>query len=113
MSRSVERAARNEVTFRQANDDIDARRRELGVDGRGPYICECEEERCTQIVRLTIQEYAAARTNARRFIVVRGHELRSANIIEEHSDFLVIEKDGVAGEIAARDEAVSAGDGDA
>jgi hypothetical protein len=41
MSRSVERAAANELAFRKANQDIDRARAELEFTGeRTPYICE-------------------------------------------------------------------------
>lgn len=45
MGRGDERAAQNEVTFREANSTIEDRRAALGVDARTPYLCECEDER--------------------------------------------------------------------
>jgi hypothetical protein len=48
MSRSVARAVETLVLFRNANEHLGAKADELGVDGqRTPYLCECEDARCT------------------------------------------------------------------
>jgi hypothetical protein len=96
---SEERAARNEVAFRDANEQIDARRRELELGGSTPYICECEDAACTELVRLTNAQYSEIRSGARRFLIARGHST-SGRVVSEHSDYDVVEKDGRAGEIA-------------
>jgi hypothetical protein len=99
MRRSEERAARNENAFRQANEKIDAKRRELGIEERTPYLCECEEESCTGLVRLTLDEYRHARSRPRRFLVMRGHQHRDS-VIEEHKEYAIVEKSGLGGLIA-------------
>lgn len=97
--RSVERAARNEATFREANKQIDARRQELDVQGeRFPFLCECEDERCTEVILAGAPEYEAARGTPRRFLVVEGHD-PDATVVERHDGFVIIEKDGREGEI--------------
>jgi hypothetical protein len=97
---SVERAAHNEVRFREANEHIDDRRAELGVDTRTPYLCECEDERCTEVVRLKPDEYAAARRSPRTFLLAAGHAFREGEIVSEHDGYVIVEKHGRAGEIA-------------
>jgi|SRR6187431_330699 hypothetical protein len=99
MPRSEERAAKNEVAFRRANESIDDRRRSLGLASATPYLCECEDERCTELVRLTPSEYVDARADARRFIVAPGHEHRD-RLVESNPEYLVVEKSGRGGEIA-------------
>ena len=64
----------NESVFREANERIADRRAELtAVDGPTPFLCECEDERCTALVRLTLDEYERVRSEATQFVVVPGH----------------------------------------
>lgn len=99
MRRSEERAAKNEAAFRNANEKIDARRRDLQLDDAIPYLCECEDETCTNLVRLTASEYEQARAEPRRFIVSRGHQHRD-RVIDERVEYVLVEKAGTGGEIA-------------
>jgi hypothetical protein len=96
---SEERAARNEVAFRDANESIDERRRELELGGATPYLCECDDSGCTQLVRLTMPQYREIRGTPRRFFIARGHS-SSGKVIADKAEYLVVEKEGVAGEIA-------------
>jgi len=101
VSRSEERAAENESVFRDANERIEERLGELTVeDGRSPFLCECEDTACREVLRLTVEEYEAVRADPRRFIVAPGHPTTHAEIVERHDGFLVIEKLGEAGETA-------------
>jgi hypothetical protein len=98
-SRSVERAARNEAAFRGANRELEQRRQELGVEGeRFPFLCECEVERCTELILVRLHEYQAARDNPRHFLVMDGHDPNS-RVVSRHDGFVVVEKDGREGEI--------------
>jgi len=99
MRRSDARAAANEATFRAANEKIDAKRRELELEYATPYLCECEDEDCTSIVRLTASEYRRARAEPRRFVVARGHSHRG-RVVDEAPEYVVVEKTGVGGEVA-------------
>jgi hypothetical protein len=99
MHRSEERAALNEITFREANAKIDAKRRELGIEDRTPYLCECEDESCTRLILLTVEEYDHARTTPRRFLVIPGHEHRD-EVVEEHGEYQIVEKSGLGGRMA-------------
>jgi len=97
--------AENEATFRDANEQIQLRARELNFDERVPFICECGEPSCKEIIRLTLEEYEQARAEGTRFFVVPGHEVNAGpgvEIVVRSDDHLVIEKDGVAGEVAER-----------
>lgn len=102
---SVERAALNEVRFREANEHIDGRRVELGLEIRTPYLCECEDERCTEVVRLTPDEYAGARRSPRTFLLASGHPFREGEILCEHDGYVIVEKHGRAGAIAEEESA--------
>lgn len=99
---SAERAARNEVLFREANAKIDERRAELGVNAeRTPYLCECEDERCNAVLLLSHDEYDAVRRGgARRFFVLPGHVGDHSRVVDDRGAYLVVEKVGAAGEAA-------------
>ncbi len=100
MERSAERAAANEARFRQANEQIHEKVLELGAErGRAPYLCECEDERCTTVVLLTPEEYEDVRSDSRRFLVAPGHEDADARVARSHEGFTVIEKTGEEGRL--------------
>ena len=104
MGRSDERAAKNEAAFRDANERIERRRVELGVEERTPYICECSREDCTAIVRLFSEEYREVRAAPERFLQLAGHADASERVVAERDGYVVVEKLG-AGARIAREEA--------
>jgi hypothetical protein len=74
VSRDVETAIRNERMFREANEQIAARRDDLELDDAvTPFLCECEDEACTAIVRLAADEYRRVREREHTYVVVPGH----------------------------------------
>ena len=99
-----ERVARNEALFRDANERIKtfAAKFELREDSV-PFICECADRRCQEIVRLRLDDYENIRSNPRWFINVPGHQvaaLGAATVVETHNEYVVVEKVGHAGEVA-------------
>ncbi|MDX6509369.1 MAG: hypothetical protein QOG81_1121 [Gaiellaceae bacterium] len=103
--RSAERVARNDATFREANEHIAERADAYGVDGLIPFICECAEETCTEIVRLTPDEYAHVRSDGAHFLNAHGHVVAAqghARVVEEHERYTIEEKVGRAGEITRK-----------
>ncbi len=96
---SEERAARHEATFRAANEDIAKVVADMHEIPLAPFLCECEDVRCTTILQLTLDEYRDARSNPRRFVVRPGHE-GGARSLGGGERFTVIEKDGRAGDLA-------------
>jgi hypothetical protein len=102
MGLSAERAAENESIFRDANERVEQQLGELTLEeGRSPFLCECEEIGCRAMIRLTREEYEGVRSRPNRFVVVPGHPFTEAQVVEEGDRFLVIEKVGEAGAIAA------------
>ena len=111
--RSDRQAARNETVFREANELLVARKRELGADiGLTPFLCECERESCTSIVRLSDDEYGRARANPRTFLLLPGHEegLNQAHVRERDERFVIVEKVGEMGELTGEEDARRARD---
>jgi hypothetical protein len=95
VSRSAEQRAASESTFREANEKLEDKVVELSLtEERTPYLCECDDDRCTAIIRLTIPEYEAVRRNPRQFGVVPDHDCSPDRIVEEQEGFTVIEKTG-------------------
>jgi hypothetical protein len=102
----AEKIARNNSLFRDANEDIEAAAAEFGIEaGRWtPFICECSDPRCMQIVRVTLAEYRHVRSDPRWFVHAVGHETEVKGVVrpvEEHDRFTIVEKIGEAGSIAA------------
>ena len=57
-----------------------ARRHHFGRDANVPFICECEDERCDALIRLTLDEYDAARAAA-DYLVAPSHQVDHAHIV--------------------------------
>jgi Domain of unknown function (DUF1918) len=47
------------------------------------FVCECEDHACTQVMRMTANEYETLRSDSRQFAVLPGHEH------PEHEEVLV------------------------
>jgi len=103
VQRSVEQAAKNEDTFRRANETLEEEALELGFsqEERTPYLCECEDVRCTEVIRLTRAEYEAVRGDSRTFAVVPGHQEAGERVLRVEAGFIVIGKSGEEGELVA------------
>lgn len=43
--------------FRSANEQIAAQARALGYDGWVPFVCECADERCVQLIRMPVDAF--------------------------------------------------------
>jgi hypothetical protein len=100
---SAERVALNDATFRNANEGIEEKAESLDVDP-APFLCECADETCTQIIRLTLQEYKEIRAEPTHFLNVPGHQVTAgphARVVAEREGYVIVQKVGVAGDIVA------------
>jgi ABC-type enterochelin transport system ATPase subunit len=102
---SRERIALNQSTFRQENERIEATAETMALLGRVPFICECGDAECAEIVRLTLDEYEAVREHSRRFFNFPGHEALSiragaAVVVANQGEYVLVDKIGIAGDIA-------------
>jgi hypothetical protein len=103
VTRSAERAAENEAAFRRANESLERKADELGlVEERTPYLCECEQESCTKVIRLNRDEYEAVRAHSRRFVMVPDHQEPEDRVVRQEPDFTVIEKAGEEGALVEK-----------
>ena len=104
---TAERVARNQSTFREANEQIAGSAQELmPTADRIPFICECPNPRCTAIARLSLADYERVRSRGDTFFAVPGHEVcevdgeEVAKIVARETAFTLMQKLGRAGEIA-------------
>ncbi len=98
-----ERIALNQATFREANERINAAAGVYDVDIPVPFICECADPTCAEIVRLALSEYEEVRADPRHFLNVPGHQAAAqgaAAVVAERDGYVIAEKIGHAGEIA-------------
>jgi hypothetical protein len=100
------RIAENQAAFRDANENIERAAGRIGVGGLLPFICECAEPACTEIVSLTAADYEEIRSDPRRFFNAHGHEAISVEngagaVVEKRDGYVIVDKIGVAGERAA------------
>ena len=102
------RIAENESLFRSANEKIELAAESVVYQGeKVPFLCECPDVSCTEIVQLTLADYENIRTGPTRFFVVPGHQAlavqaNAAITIEERDDVVISEKIGIAGRVAAK-----------
>jgi hypothetical protein len=97
-----------QVACRNENELIQASADRLTILGPIPFVCECPDQHCSEIVRLTYDQYEAIRQHPRRFFNVSGHERPSVEagaerIVVAAGELTVVEKLGIAGIVAAND----------
>jgi hypothetical protein len=86
--------AENQRRFRLANEQIDRARIELGFDGDAvPFLCECPDRSCTEVLALAPDEYAHARANGDRFILLPGHVPEDEEVVERNDRFVLTTKE--------------------
>jgi hypothetical protein len=94
------RVARNEAIFRDVNEAIQSGRWP-GETDVAAFRCECGLFGCARLVELRVADYERIRANPRRFLVAVDHDLPEAEtVVERHAGYLVVEKEGRAGELA-------------
>ena len=83
----------NQRRFRLANEQIDRARIELGFDGEAvPFLCECPDRSCTDVVPLRPDEYARARAKDDRFVLLSGHVPQGEEVVERFDGYVITRK---------------------
>jgi hypothetical protein len=98
----AERVAENESRFREANEDINAIAAKTDLP-HIPFVCECADLCCTEILRLSHSEYEEIRDDGRHFLNAPGHQTAArgwAVVVAERDGYVVVEKLAEAGEIS-------------
>lgn len=79
--------------FRAANEGIREAQRSLELpDGNMPFICECSDAACRQILLLTPAEYERVRSDASQFFVAPAHEIPGEVVRERNPAYWVVAK---------------------
>ena len=97
-----DRAARNEALFRRINERLEDVNQSFQVaTHHTQFVCECANITCTERIDIALPNYEAVRQVPTHFVVKPGHVfIDEERVIEQHRDYLVVEKIGVAGERA-------------
>ena len=98
-----ERIARNDATFRAANERIREAADEYEIAEHVPFFCECSDPQCRQIVQLSLSEYEAVRGDPRHFLNLPGHDAAAQGavvVVSSNDRYVVVEKIERAGEVA-------------
>ena len=89
---SPSQGGRGSFLFRAVNDRI----RELeGHRAVGDYdfVCECEDDTCTSVVRMTADQYEALRAAPNQFVVLPGHERPETEaVLARDNGYVVVAK---------------------
>jgi hypothetical protein len=92
-----QRIAKNNLTFREANEQINAKAAEYRAPlERIPFLCECPREDCTAIVRLTEDEYQRVRNEPTHFLTTDGHEEAEkpvGQVVSREDGYVIVSKD--------------------
>lgn len=103
---SNERARRvglNEAIFRQVNEQIRSLNEDFGTEQETmTVICECGSSDCTDRLELPVREYEHVRSNARLYVIAKGHEILSfESVVGQADGYDVVEKDeGVPADVS-------------
>ena len=96
-----ERLGANEAVFREINEGIERGQWPGEEDALVSFRCECARLGCNDLVELSVRDYEAIRSHARRFILRPGHErIDVEEVVERTPAYLVVEKVAQAGEKA-------------
>ena len=91
-----ERIVHNNRTFREANEKIRSRADDLRTRlERFPFLCECPQPDCTDIIFLTRAEYSSVREDDTQYFTKPGHEEAEAPVgavVRREVDYVVVEK---------------------
>lgn len=102
----VARAARNQALYRQVNERVKELNEALDAAlPLGEWICECANVECFERIELTHEEYESVRRDGTTFVVAPSDEHvfpDAETVTERHERYWVVEKVGVAAELAQR-----------
>lgn len=103
---TAERVARNDAIFRDANERIREAAEEHGPVGAPvPFICECADPGCRELVPMTLDAYRSIRSHPAHFLNARGHDAAAhgwVKVVAARDTYVVVEKIGEARVVAEK-----------
>jgi hypothetical protein len=102
------RTARNESLFREINERVKELNEAFDALSRSAeWICECGNTMCLEPIQMPRDEYEAVRTRGSNYFFVKpdaAHVVPDVDVVvEQHDRYRVVQKIGVAAEIAEKD----------
>jgi hypothetical protein len=100
------RLAKNEILFREINEQIKHSADRHGIDAHQyEFLCECSNVDCTLRLGMTVAAYERLRSNPTHFATAPGHELPEIeSVVEECDGYSIVQKYGEAAEIGRRED---------
>jgi hypothetical protein len=87
----------NEALFRAANERLKNQLSSLQEGGRIPFVCECSDADCMDVVDVPLATYEEVRTGPNQFMLRAGHETPAhERDVARHDGCIVVEKRAVA-----------------
>lgn len=109
-SRRARRLAANEDLFRRRTEQLSRSPVPGGeAEDTARFTCECPTAGCTSEVTMSIAAYRHLRSHPRWFAVVSGHQTPEIEpVVQDHHDYLIVERKGRRGELPRRQRAARA-----
>jgi hypothetical protein len=106
MDAREERLARNELLFRDLNEQVEFVATPIDADvSTFEFFCECSNLDCTLRVPMSLAEYEDVRSDSTLFVVAPGHELPEIEEVVRRTDgYQVVRKEGEAARLAVRND---------
>ena len=83
----------NEAAFRAANENLKANLVSLEERGNVPFICECSDGDCMEVVDVPLATYEGVRAGNNDFLLRAGHETPTdERVVARHDGYVVVEK---------------------
>ena len=103
--RGAESAEEISAIFREANERIRGAAEEHAMAQGIPFLCECPEPECTEIIQLSMGEYEAVRSQPTNLLQVPDHRVGGNRVVSKRTGYVVTERPEPAteddGEVAA------------
>jgi hypothetical protein len=100
----AKRAARNQVLFRDVNERVkDVNDHFQSFTTLQEWVCECANDTCTEHIEMSCDDYEKIREGAERFFVAPSEDHIWPDVeavIERRDAYWIVEKSGLAAEIA-------------
>src|SRR2546423_4598557 len=98
-------SARDQALYRAVNEQLKVLNESfVTVTRESEFLCECADRNCMEHVTMTLDEYEQVRRLPTHFLVLPGERhifLEIERVVEEHDGYVVVEKFGDAGRMAA------------
>ena len=83
----------NEAVFRAANENVKGKLGRLTERGLVPFICECSDADCMDVVEVSISTFEDIHLSRTRFLLRAGHETSGhEDVVGQHDGYVIVEK---------------------